>query len=140
MFFLLRMAFWLGIVLLLLPSAPGQPDHPTSTVGASDAISAASATVGDLRQFCQRQPNACVVGSQLAAAIGYRARAGAKMVYDMLSEALGPHQTGSLARGKEPGNVAAPDRLGNASQDTLTPADMAPAWRGPPVRKDAQHA
>jgi len=49
MFFLLRMAFWLSIVLILLPTATSQP-VPANSVGATDAISAASATVGDLRQ------------------------------------------------------------------------------------------
>ena len=67
MFFLLRMTFWLGLVLILLPSGSSQ-QLPASEVGASEAISAASATVGDLRQFCTRQPDACTVGSQVATA------------------------------------------------------------------------
>ena len=28
----------------------------------------------------------------------------------------------------------------HASQNTLTPADMAPPWRGPAARKDAKHS
>ena len=62
MFFLLRLAFWLGVVLLLLPSGAGtQHSAATNTVSASQAVSAASATVGDLRGFCARQPDACSV-------------------------------------------------------------------------------
>src|SRR5271170_6808673 len=98
MFFLLRMAFWLGLVLILLPSGSSR-QLPPSEVGASDAISAASATVGDLRQFCTRQPDACTVGTHVATTLGYKAQAGAKMLYDFLTEQLAPKETGSLASG-----------------------------------------
>ena len=143
MFFLLRMAFWLGLVLVLLPSGSVQPDASRTEVGPSEALSAASATVGDLRGFCTRQPDACTVGSQVATAIGYKAQAGAKMLYDFLSEALASRETGSLTNGTPRGGSSAkatpeksvPERT---SQNTLTPADLAPAWRGPAPRKDSK--
>ena len=143
MFFLLRMAFWLGLVLVLLPSGSVQPNASRTEVGASEAISAASATVGDLRGFCTRQPDACTVGSQVATAIGYKAQAGAKMLYDFLSEALAPRETGSLTNGTPRGGSsakAAPEKSPpeRTSQSTLTPADLAPAWRGPAPRKDSK--
>jgi hypothetical protein len=140
MFFLLRMTFWLGLVLILLPSGSSQ-QAPASEVGASQAISAASATVGDLRQFCARQPDACTVGSQVATALGYKAQAGAKMLYDFLTESLAPKETGSIASG--PHSVkSAMDKSSpvQSSQNTLTPADLSPAWRGPAPRKDAKHS
>jgi hypothetical protein len=141
MFFLLRMAFWLGLVLILLPSGSSQR-VPASEVGASDAISAASATVGDLRQFCQRQPDACTVGSQVATTLGYKAQAGAKMLYDFLTDALAPKETGSVAssashQGKSAMDKSAQDK---SSQNTLTPADLSPAWHAPAPRKDAKHS
>src|ERR1700728_1691472 len=126
MFFLLRMAFWLGVVLLLLPTGSAPHGPSISDVGASNAISAASATVGDLRGFCTRQPDACTVGAQVATAIGYKAQAGAKMLYDVLSEALSPRETGSVANGN--GRHGTPDA---GAQNTLTSTDLAPAWRGP---------
>src|SRR6476646_7851509 len=133
MFFLLRMAFWLGVVLILLPSSFTQRSPSTTDVGTADAISAASATVEDLRGFCTRQPDACNIGSHMATAIGYKAQAGAKMLYDVLTEALAPHDTGAIARSTSNGGDAKSAQ--RASQSTLTPADLAPAWRGPP-RKD----
>ena len=72
--FLLRMAFWLTIILALLPSGGSQPT-PKVNVSAVDAVSAAKATVSDVRSFCERQPDACTVGSQAAVAIG-NSRAG----------------------------------------------------------------
>jgi Family of unknown function (DUF5330) len=141
MFFLLRIAFWLGIVLILLPGSSTHRAPAADQVGASDAISAASATVKDLRGFCTREPNACAVGSRMATAIAYKAQAGAKMLYDFLNEALAPPapsappETASRAGGARRAiSKPVPDKstLERASQNTLTPADLAPAWRGPP--------
>jgi hypothetical protein len=139
MFFLLRMTFWLGLVLVLLPSGASQRPQ-SSQVAATDAISAASATVGDLRQFCARQPDACTVGSHVASQLGSRAQAGARMLYEFV--------TGSMKR-KEGGTDSA-TRDGKATadravadkdpQNTLTPSDLAAPWRGPTPRKDPRHA
>jgi hypothetical protein len=142
MFFLLRLAFWLSIVLILLPSAAPPAGTPASQVGAGDAVSAASATVADLRQFCARQPEACSVGGKVAMSLGYKMQAGAKMLYEFLSEKLAPGETGSLGHGA--GTSARADRTDKAvaksSQSTLTPSDLAPAWRGPQPRRDAGHS
>ncbi|MEI4861269.1 DUF5330 domain-containing protein, partial [Klebsiella pneumoniae] len=90
---------------------------------AGDAFSAAKAAVDDMRQFCSRQPEACVVGSSAAVAIGHRAQAGAKLIYEFLSEQLGPNDTGSAAT-----DLSA---TSTTSRDTLKPSDLAPAWRAP---------
>jgi Family of unknown function (DUF5330) len=145
MFFLLRMAFWLGVVLLLLPTGSASRGPAVSDVGASNAISAASATVSDLRGFCSRQPDACTVGSQVATALGYKAQAGAKMLYDALTEALAGHETGSIGSGASRHSGAAKTASENspsdrASPDTLTATDLIPTWRGPLPRKDARHS
>src|SRR5262249_43555843 len=99
---------------------------------------------GDLRGFCGRQPDACAVGSQVASALGYRAQAGAKMLYEVLSDAMAPRETESVGNnvsknsaGKTTAEKPATER---SSQSRLTPADLAPAWRGPPARKDGKHA
>jgi hypothetical protein len=138
------MTFWLGLVLVLLPFGSTQHNSPGNEVSASEAISAASATVGDLRGFCGRQPDACSVGSQVASAIGYRAQAGAKILYEALSEAMAPRETGSVGTSVSKNTVgksaAEKSAAEHPSQSTLTPADMAPAWRGPPARKDGKHA
>ena len=63
--FLVRTAFWLTIVVLLLPRLGSAPQ-----VSAGEAVSAAGAAVSDMRQFCARQPEACVVGSQALTSFG----------------------------------------------------------------------
>jgi len=144
MFFLLRMAFWLGVVLVLLPSGASQRADQAGEVRTSEAISAASAAVQDLRGFCNRQPEACSVGSQVAVAIGYKAQPGATVLYDFLTEALAPKDTGTVAHGAASRGSAAKvepvKSSADRSQNTLTPTDLAPAWRGPQSPKDAKHA
>jgi hypothetical protein len=126
--FLLKMAFWLGLVLVLLPSGGSTPT-PKMPVNASEAVSAAKAAVDDMRSFCERQSQACIVGSQAAVAIGHRAQAGAKMLYEFLNDQLGPGDTGSVkANGPD---VPVPLPPPRPSQHTLTPTDLAPLWRGP---------
>ena len=125
MFFLLRAAFWLTIVLALLPTGKSNPTASGPQV--SEAISAAGATVSDMRHFCTRQPEACEVGSQVAVMIGQRAQAGAKMIYDLFNEHTGPTETGSVPGAKtEPTVVTTP----GAAAGTNTPNDRAPTGRG----------
>jgi hypothetical protein len=132
--FLIKLAFWMAVVLVLLPSGGSQP-AAKANVSAGEAISAASAAVSDVKQFCGRQSDACAVGSQLAIAIGHRAQAGAKFLYDFLTEHVGAGETGSVIKiaGKD---VHLPQA--KPSQHTLTPADLGPAWRGPQPQRDAR--
>jgi hypothetical protein len=84
MWFFLRMTFWLAVVLVLLPN--GSQTAPKLQVSANDAFSAARGAVTDFEHFCERQQEACVVGSRTAVTLGQRAQAGAKMLYELLSE------------------------------------------------------
>lgn len=143
MFFLLRVAFWLGVVLVLLPTfAGGESSAPApaqSQVSASGAVSAASATVSDLAHFCERQPGACVVGAQAAAAVGAKAQAGAKILYEYLNDKANP-KTGSVSGAAQPAKAAQASKTTDASRDTLTPTDRTPAWRSPSPNKDVRRA
>ena len=67
--------------------------------------------------------------------MGYRAQAGAKMLYEFLSEVLATRDTGSLG-GEAGTSVTGKTAPLRDSQNTLTPADLAPAWHGPAARKD----
>jgi hypothetical protein len=132
MFYLLRVAFWLTIVLALLPSG-GAKQGAQANFDASDAVSAAGAAISDVSGFCDRQPEACEVGAQAAAVIGQRAQAGARMVYEFIND--------HASRGGEIGSVtvrkiaAVPASPG--SQSTLKPSDLEPAWQGPPAQAES---
>jgi hypothetical protein len=58
---------------------------------------------------------------------------------------MAPRETGSVANGttRHPGGTKAAMEKSpaeRASQSTLTPADLAPAWHGPPPHKDAKRS
>ena len=134
MMFLLRITFWLSLVLLLIPfgTESGNGATKASGLNAMQAFSAASAAVSDLSQFCSRQPEACVAGSQAAVVIGEKAQTAAEMVFDFLNkrhagESAGSHGAVSAVSAKSP-------MAESAAQNTLTPADRAPAWRGPQAK------
>jgi hypothetical protein len=128
MFFLLRMAFWLGLVLVLLPLDKTPELDKSPQVGASEAVSAASAAVSDMSQFCKRQPAACEVGGQAATAIGHRAQAGARKLYQIITDKRAADHTSSI------GGVETADAslAGTAPHDTLTQNDLLAEWRGVP--------
>jgi Family of unknown function (DUF5330) len=115
----------------------------SATIGAGEAVVAASAAVSDMTGFCERQPDACVVGAQAAAAIGQRAQAGAKMVYEYINDrAARSSDTGSVATPKsesKKGPTIAAVRTVPASavpHGTLSAADLESAWQGPPARSE----
>ena len=127
MFFLLRMTFWLCVVCVLL-SIGGRSSSPDAQIDASEAVTLASAAVSDMRGFCERQPDACVTGGKVAVALGHKAEAGARTLYEFVTKLREKSATGEKT-GK-PG-----------SQDTLTSTDMAPAWHAPvplPPRREAR--
>ncbi|MCP3471074.1 DUF5330 domain-containing protein [Bradyrhizobium sp. CCGUVB1N3] len=137
--FLLRITFWLGLVLVLLPRDKTPESEKLPQVGAAEAVSAATAAVSDMSQFCKRQPAACEVGGQAATVIGQRAQDGARKLYQMLndkkeqitngkndkSDKKAPDHTGSI------GSMAEADLETGAQRDTLTQDDLALEWRGP---------
>ena len=126
MFFLLRMAFWLGLVLVLLPRDKTPESDKLPQVNASEAVSAATAAVSDMGQFCKRQPQACEVGGQAATVIGHRAQAGARKLYQIITDKKPPDRTGSI------GGTDNADTAEVAPRDTLTPDDLVAEWRAPP--------
>ena len=125
MWFLLRMTFWLGIVLVCLPNVSSQ-SLPKSQVSASEALRAAKVAVADIQHFCERQREACVVGSQASVTLGQRALAGAKMLYEFLNKQFGSDGSGPLRTTR-----FVPVPHARPSHHTLQPADLVFPWRGP---------
>jgi Family of unknown function (DUF5330) len=137
MFFLLRLTFWIGLVLVLLPRDKVPDTDKAPQINASEAVSAATAAVSDMTQFCKRQPAACEVGSQAATVIGQRAQGGARKLYQIItdkpdksdksdkSDKRAPDHTGSIG-----GTESAEPAQSDLAHDTLTPDDMQIEWQG----------
>ncbi|PIO98476.1 conserved exported hypothetical protein [uncultured Pleomorphomonas sp.] len=118
MMFLLRTAFWLSVVIFLIPVDHAAEQQARTAevqpIGALEAASAAQATLSDMSGFCGRNPTACEIGGRVATTFMLKAQTGARMVYDFIDRSLD-------------------DKAGAANVDhgTLTATDLAPAWRGP---------
>src|SRR5258707_5064647 len=128
MFFLLRMAFWLGLVLVLLPREKTPESDKLPQIGASEAVSAATAAVSDMTQFCKRQPAACEVGGQAATVIGQRAQEGARKLYKIITDKKAPDHTGSI------GNADGAEAVAQGSpRDNLPNDHLAVELQGSPT-------
>ncbi len=143
MFFLLRMAFWIGVVCVLLPGGH-KSASPDSQIDATQAVTLATAAVSDARGFCERQPDACKVGGKVAVALGHKAEAGARTLYEFvttkLNEKSSPVSEQKTAAGKTGEAKVVP--VSNVDHGTLNQSDLSPAWHGrvplPPVRRDVR--
>jgi hypothetical protein len=97
--FLIKSAFWLSLVLLVLPLGGGSEEGEPS-VGAFETFAAAQAAISDMAGLCERQPEVCEVGRSALHTIGIRAKEGARIAYGMLDEHLDetgePIHTGSV--------------------------------------------
>jgi len=151
MFFLLRLAFWLGLVLVLLPRDKTPESEKLPQISVSDAVQAATAAVSDMGQFCKRQPQACELGGQAATVIGVRAQDGARKIYrsvtDKKADEKKPEDRKSEDK-KSEADKKAPDHTGSigsaenddsplaeaAPRDTLTEQDLATEWHLPPAQ------
>jgi len=122
--FLIKAAFWLTIVLLLIPADSGS-GRKEDRVDAADAVAAAQATFEDVRGFCGRQHGACDIGGKLLVTLSDKAQAGAKMLYDFLrdrsNERAAPVSTGST-------NTLVDVETGAR---TLLPAEREVPWHAP---------
>ncbi len=135
MFFLMRMAFWLGVVCLLLPSSGSKSTPPETQVNAREAVTLASAAVSDARGFCDRQPAACEVGSKVAIALGHKAEAGARTLYEFVTASLS-------GKSATPDNKSAKVLPVSASGNgTLRGSDLQAPWHAPvplPPRREVR--
>lgn len=126
--FLIRCAFWLTLVLLLLPEFSDRESTPAAGAAApqattGDALTVVQAAVADVSGFCERRPAACESGAHLLAATGSRLREGVMALSDLLS--------GTGAPADPDAAVEAPEPAGEADRGTLRAADLQPAWRAP---------
>lgn len=137
MFFILRAAFWLSLVVLLLP-ADESADGQVAQVSTGEAITVAQTFVSDVTGFCARNPQACETGQSVLRTFGSKAQYGAKLVYGYLGEVTGRRWRGRAAqcshherahrahRHHPPGNLLAAD----------SPDRPGPQRRGHPYRLD----
>lgn len=109
--FLIRTAFWLSVVIMLIPADP-QSETPAPRVSMFEAFSSVRAVAADFSDFCKRNPDVCVTGNAVLQVFAEKAQNGARLLLRYFD-------------GTAPPNGADDDR------GTLTEGDRAPAWHGP---------
>lgn len=88
--FLLRCAFWLSLVLLIIPIGGASSETGEETVSPITAFFAAREAVGDLIGMCDRKPEVCEVGRSAVHTITVRARESARIAMDMIEDERTP--------------------------------------------------
>ena len=109
--FLLRSAFWLTLVILLIPADPQSGEAPRVSV--VNAFMAARATIADLSGFCNRNPDVCATGGAAIGIFAEKSENGAEMIYRYFDE----------EDGSDPANA-------EGNRGTLTTDDLALPWQG----------
>lgn len=107
--FLIRVAFWLSVVILFIPADP-ETGTEAPRVTAIQALVAARATIADLSGFCQRNPDVCTTGNAAVQLFSEKAHNGVRMLYRYFNDA---------------GESTEVDR------GTLSREDLLPAWHKP---------
>jgi hypothetical protein len=121
--FFIRMAFWLGLVVLVMPTE----EHQQARV-----YNAATAAVERAATFCDRNPKTCATGGQLWATFLKKAEFGARLAVDLISKS---GRDDAASPSVQP--AKAEPRGRRVEQGTLVPADLDPSWRGQTARAGA---
>jgi hypothetical protein len=140
--FFIRTAFWLIILILLLPTNEQQQ---------SEVYGTAQAAVKDVSGFCDRNPKVCDMGKDAFDVFVQKAQFGGEMLMAFIKEQTGvaadsvapadaPPQPSSLDQSSAadigswkvaPVTVEPVSADDSFSQDTLNNDDLRPAWNGP---------
>lgn len=125
--FLIRAAFWTGLVVLLLPTDERQQAR---------LFGAATTAVERVTTFCDRNARTCEVGSEVWAAFLKKAEFGARMAFELITTRGGAAKDEEDVR-VEPASAKGKVEKKPSPRGTLTPADMNPPWRGQQPQRGA---
>ncbi|MEQ1611290.1 MAG: DUF5330 domain-containing protein [Hyphomicrobiaceae bacterium] len=126
--FILRAAFGLAVVVMLLPTDEAQQAKVAGSAGAA---------VERAASYCERNPATCAAGAELWATFLKKAEFGAKLAGNMIQDYMKGNSRTAAAEGDRPQPLdpshrpqPSPARVIEPGRGTLAPSDMAPAWRG----------
>jgi hypothetical protein len=108
--FFVKLAFWLGVVVMLLPADEQQQARFYTT---------ATTAVERVSTFCDRNARTCAMSAEAWSTFLRKAEFAARLVGDLVN---------SGARRSGPDGFSPPPQK---MSGTLSPVDMQPSWRGP---------
>ncbi|PKA40321.1 DUF5330 domain-containing protein [Rhizobium sullae] len=118
MWFLIKGSFWFGLVLVALSLFSSESSTRLASdpqIQFSDAFTAASGAYDYLTGMCSEKPEVCAKGAETLTALGYRAREGARVAYELLDSQFADD------------NAAAPKLAEATPAAPLAPAAAAPS-------------
>jgi Family of unknown function (DUF5330) len=116
---LIKTAFWLGLVVLILPTDQQQQAKLMNT---------ASAAVERASTFCDRNASTCAMGAQVWTTFVRKAEFGFHMAMDLINK-RGERREG----GEAPATIKVQTQPVAPLRGTLKPGDFQPTWRGQTV-------
>jgi len=122
--FLIRIAFWVALIVILLPTDQRQQ---------AQLYSVASETAHRIATFCERNTAVCERGGEYWVVFKQKLEFGAKLAYDLASERLSGHTADTEKASSSAERPAKVER----TRGTLMPADMVPDWRGKAAKSGA---
>lgn len=122
--FLIRIAFWVALIALLLPTDQRQQEK---------LMSAASEAAQRVATFCDRNATACERGAQYWAVFKQKLEFGARLAYDVATDRL----SSKTAVSEPTSPPAPPPPRAERNKGSLTPSDLAPDWRVKSARNGA---
>jgi hypothetical protein len=118
----LRMVFWLAVLVLLLPTDERQQAR---------LYEGARAAVEGMTTFCDRNPKLCEVGSDAWAAVRSKAEFAGRMANDIAARSGAWEAEAPAVQSQPvPAKARVEFRPVAPTRGTLTPADLSPPWRG----------
>ena len=93
--FLIRFAFWMMLVVALIPVNAEDLGPEYRAVSTQETVLAAQAAMRDLSKFCERNKQTCETGRELVSQLGVKAATGARFVSAYLEDRFG--ESGSLS-------------------------------------------
>lgn len=79
--FFIKAAFWLTLVVALIPVNPADLSNDERNVSTLETIGVAKSFFQDVSGFCERNSQSCASGSIVLSQMGLKAREGARIVY-----------------------------------------------------------
>ena len=143
--FLIKAAFWICVVIMLVPVDTGPAKIEVATQAkysepfARQAAGAARATVTDMASFCERNPDVCQTGTRVMDHFATKAAAVARQMFGMVSGSKMSPQGVAPKRATQPSNLETiqPQSAPGAALEpvrnhqSLLPSDRSAPWVGP---------
>ena len=138
--FFIRTTFWLGIIVMLMPTDREAQTRLTAVVGSG---------INQAATYCDRHQMVCDNGAAVWAVVKTKAEIAGRMAYELAMERMGPQPyaqptvvppTGPLPRDLtvrpvRTRHIPQDETARVDSQGTLNGDDTAPAWRGELARR-----